>query len=94
MLLESSIKIFADEAGNEKLWSFPDTDNSLEKFEFPSQSVIVRSRGTFYIADFVTNHIFLESMNSNSIVQVYEKVKADYVKNSTMKTQVRIIPPK
>lgn len=42
MLLESSIKIFADEAGNEKLWSFPDTDNSLEKFEFPSQSVIVQ----------------------------------------------------
>ena len=27
-------------------------------------------------------------MNSNSIAQVYQKVKADYLKNATMKTQV------
>ena len=32
--------------------------------------------------------IALSKMNSNSIAQVYQKVKADYLKNATMKTQV------
>jgi hypothetical protein len=61
-------------------------ESSFFKTDLPSQSVIDQKEPFACI--------LFRSMNSNSLVQVYEKVKADYVKNSTMKSQVRLSLPK
>ena len=50
------------------------------------EAEVTRDLSTATIQQF--RKIAVNIMNSNSIIEVYEKVKADYVKDTTAKTQV------